>query len=269
MLKLRASLLALAFATLATSATAQFSGAPTPPPTPTPAPDSAPAATTPPAAPDPTQPTASARRPLPNAPSQVFYTVNGRRYHQPTAEEQFHRYLRHTFSLASLARVTIRAGIEQARTVPTGWNQDAEGFGKRFGSSAAVSVIDRTTEYGLAAALHEDVYYYVCHKCSAGDKFKNAILSEFTARHGADGHRVASATHIIGNMSGPLIANSFWYPDGYGPRKGAQSAGIGIVSSIGFNVVREFLFDRDRQPTATPPAPAPAPAPAPPPTKTP
>ena len=231
--KLRASLLAFALAALtAAPALAQFSGG-------TPADPNAPAPQ-PPARTSPPKPAGT----LPNAPSATIYMVNGRPYHQPTGEEQFHRYLTHTFGVGTLIRVSIRAGLEQLETVPTGWNQDAEGFGKRFGSSAAITVIDRTTEYALARALHEDVYYYVCHKCSVSDKFKNAIVSEFTAHRGVDGHRAPSVTHIIGNFSGPLIANTVWYPDGYGPKKGAESAGIGIVSSMGFNVVREFLFDK-------------------------
>ncbi len=198
---------------------------------------------------------AQAPAPLPDAPSSTVLRnrpmVNGVPYRKPTRREDFVAYRHELIGPRPFLSAAIRSGIEQARTVPVGWGQDFPGYAQRYGSAYAEFAIDSSVRFGLAGALHEDVRYLICHQCSAGEKVKNAVLAEFTARHGADGHRVISPTPIVAGFSGPLVAYSTWYPPQYGPGDAAGHAVFGFGFRIVGHVVREFLADRDTKgPTA-------------------
>jgi hypothetical protein len=196
--------------------------------------------TTPPPAPTPqAQPIAT----LPEAPSTTV--INGRLYRKPTAAEDLHAYRSELFGARPFLHAAIRSGIEQARTVPVGWGQDFPGYMQRYGSAYGEAAIDNSVRYALGAVLHEDVRYLVCHDCDFGGKLKNAALYEVTARHGADGHRAFSVTPIVSSFSGPMVAYAAWYPPGYGPSMAAKHAFLGVGTRIVFNLVREYLHDRD------------------------
>ena len=171
--------------------------------------------------------------------------VNGRYYKACTGKEQFASYYGDTIGVRAFAAAGIRAGIEQLNTVPTGWGQDFPGYMQRYGSAFGEATINNTVRYTMAAALHEDVRYLYCHHCKFGEKVQNAFLSEFTARHGADGHRSFSVTPIVASVSGPLIAYSAWYPPRYDAQLALKHSALGFGTRIGFRVAREFLFDRD------------------------
>jgi hypothetical protein len=138
----------------------------------------------------------------------------------------------------------IRSGIEQARTVPVGWGQDFPGYAQRYGSAYGEQAINSSVRFALGAALHEDVRYLICHNCSFGGKLKNAALAEVSARHGADGHRVFSATPIVSSFSGPMIAYAAWYPPGYDPSMAVKHSFLGLGTRIVFHMVREYWGDR-------------------------
>jgi hypothetical protein len=195
-----------------------------------------------------TQTSSSAR--LPNAPSVTLYTkdviVNGRPYHKPSAHDDLRAYRQEIIGTRAFVSAGIRGAIEQSRPVPIGWGQDFPGYTQRYGSAYGESAIDSSVRFGLAGLLHEDVRYLSCHKCSLGNKFENAFLAEFTARHGEDGHRSFSVTPIVAGFSGPLVAYSAWYPAGYGPEDAAKHSVLGFGTRIVFHLVREVFFDRDK-----------------------
>jgi hypothetical protein len=192
---------------------------------------------------------ASSNQPLPGPPTQraipyeTTVIVNGRPYHFPTPHEQFHAYTHELLGARAFLRAGIRSGIEQGRDTPTGWGQDFPGYMQRFGSAFGEAAIHDTIRMGMSIALHEDGRYLVCHGCSVGDKFKNAALSEFTARHGADGHRVISPTPITASIAAPLIAYATWYPPGNTSRLALTHVVFSVSTRIMFNVMHEFLFD--------------------------
>jgi hypothetical protein len=194
------------------------------------------------------QTSSSAR--LPDAPSVTLYTkgviVNGRPYQKPSVHDNLRAYRQEVIGTRAFFSAGIRGAIEQARPVPIGWGQDFPGYIQRYGSAYGESAIDSSVRFGLAGLLHEDVRYLSCHKCSLSDKFANAFLAEFTARHGEDGHRSFSVTPIVAGFSGPLVAYSAWYPPGYGPEDAAKHSVLGFGTRIVFHLVREVFFDRDK-----------------------
>ncbi len=198
---------------------------------------------------------------LPDAPLPAFVTpeapddttfVNGRVYHKPTRREDLRAYEHEIIGPRPFIGAAIRASFEQIKPVPTGWGQDFPGYIQRYGSAYGEFAIDSSVRYVLAGALHEDVRYLICHKCAAGAKLSNAVLSEFTARHGEDGNRTFSLTPLAAEFSGPLVAYAAWYPPGYTEGDAAKHAMFNLGFRIVGHVVREFFFDKDTKRAATP-----------------
>jgi hypothetical protein len=221
-------------------------------------------------------PSAPAAAPLAAAPSNLA-VINGRPYQRPTHKDQFHDYLRDSYGLPALARVSVRTLYSFGRGTPEGWGQDAPGFGQRFGSNAAITAINGNVRYAMETVFHEDMRYIPCHGCSARRKVINALLSEVTARHDSDGHRFFTLTPAIADFSGPIIANAAWYPN-HDPFGGVVGTRTVAATRVGAHLFTEFVLERrhkdrrieDDEPLrhpgnqplqSRPPAPAPAAAP--------
>jgi hypothetical protein len=199
------------------------------------------------------QPTPAAA--LPEAPSALVpdpVFINGRIYHKPTRREDFKAFEQELYGPRPFISAAIRSGIDQLRTKPVGWGDDFPGYLQRYGSAYGEFGIDSSVRYGLAALFHEDVRYLICHKCSASHKIENAVLAQFTARHGEDGHRIISLTPVVAGFSGPLIAYSAWYPPGYDTGDAARHAMFGFGFRIVGHLVSEFFFDKDTKRAANP-----------------
>jgi hypothetical protein len=176
-------------------------------------------------------------------PKDAPVTINGRPYVRPTAKEQFNDYLRDSYGLPALARTTARAAYAQGVGKPEQWGQDWPGFGQRFGSASAITVIDGNVRYGMEMLFKEDMRYIPCHGCSAKRKLENALMAEITARHDSDGHRFFTLTPTITDMSGPLIANSVWIP-GHTTIDGFVGSRLIFATRIGGHLFTEFVLER-------------------------
>lgn len=171
--------------------------------------------------------------------------VNRRPYTPPTQHDLIRAYWSDTYGLPGWANTTIRASYGQARGKPEGWGQDWPGFGQRFGSAAAVTSINGTVRLGMEEVFHEDLRYIPCHGCSAKHKIENALLSEITARHESDGHRVFSLTPTVSDFAGPIIVHTAWYPGTSStPIDGVISARLVFATRIATHLAREFILER-------------------------
>jgi hypothetical protein len=179
----------------------------------------------------------------PDKPKDQRTIVNGRPYQRPTPKEQFDYYMKDTYGLPALARTSVRVAIAQGRDKPEQWGQDWPGFGQRFGSSSAVTVIDGNVRYALGTLLKEDLRYIPCHGCSKKRKIENALLAEITARHDSDGHRFFTLTPTITDMAGPLVANSIWVP-GHTTIDGFVGSRLIFATRIGSHLFTEFVWER-------------------------
>jgi len=169
--------------------------------------------------------------------------INGRPYDQPTHRNQFYDYLRDSYGLPALARVTVRSLYEEARDKPSGWGQDFPGFAQRMGSNAAITAINGNVRYGMETLFREDMKYIPCHGCSVKRKIGNTLLAEVTARHDVDGHRFFTLTPVISDFSGPIIANTVWYPN-HDPMGGVIASRTVFATRIGAHLFTEFVLER-------------------------
>jgi hypothetical protein len=173
----------------------------------------------------------------------VLGNINGRPYDQPSHKDQFFDYLRDSYGLPALARVSVRTLYEEARGKPSGWGQDFPGFAQRFGSNVAITAINGNVRYAMETIFSEDMTYIPCHGCSIKRKIGNALLAEITARHDTDGHRFFTLTPVISDFSGPIIANTFWYPN-HDPIGGVVASRTVFATRIGAHLFTEFVLER-------------------------
>jgi hypothetical protein len=169
--------------------------------------------------------------------------INGRPYVRPTPREQFDDYAKNTYGWPALVFTSVRASVAQARGKPEEWGQDWPGFGQRFGSASATTVIDGNVRYGMEMLFKEDMRYIPCHGCSIHRKLENALLAEVTARHDSDGHRFFTITPTLADMSGPMIANSVWVP-GHTTIDGFIGSRMTVAYRIGGHLFTEFVMER-------------------------
>ena len=109
--------------------------------------------------------------------------------------------------LAATARraSAASAGITQFEGQPKEWGGGAEGYGKRLGSAVATHVIDRTIQYGLSSALHEDNRYILSGDSGFFRRTKYAVKSTLFARHD-NGKQYISISRLGGVAGGAFIS---------------------------------------------------------------
>lgn len=176
--------------------------------------------------------------------------VYGRHYRPLTERERLGVFGKTFISPGTFGSVIYSATYRQIRErpAPEYWDTDAEGYGKRFGAAYGQRIINAGTRYTFGALLHEDNRYLICHGCTIRQKIKNALLADFTARHGQDGHKTFSPTGIASGFSGSLVAYAFWYPN-QDPRftvpRGATNAIYGFGTRPASHFAAELLDGRN------------------------
>ena len=163
-----------------------------------------------------------------------------------TRSERLGHYLVGLVDGEAILRAAASAGIRQAENSPKEWGGGAEAYGERVGNGFAEHVINRTVQYGMAAALHEDNRYFVSGQTGFFRRTKYAIKSTLLARHD-NGNQYFSFSRIGGAASAGFISR-LWQPRSTNSAgDGAESFGITMASDVGFNVFREFWPDLKRR----------------------
>lgn len=163
-------------------------------------------------------------------------------YSRPTEKTRLHNYFFDTFGPYPIVGAAVVAGINQADDAPPEWNQGAEGYGKRFGSSFAIAGVSATTRYALARAFREDTLYYRCECKGFLPRLSHAVSSSFTSRRGDDGHRVFSFPALVAPYAGTMTAVYGWYPGRYNAKDAFRMGNYNVLVYIGGNIALEFLY---------------------------
>ncbi len=163
-------------------------------------------------------------------------------YVRPTKRVKLHNYLFDAFGPYPIGGAAIFGGIDQADKTPPEWRQGAAGYGERFGSDFAIAAVTTTTRYALAQSFHEDTLYYRCECRGVLPRFNHALISTFTGRHGADGHRVFSLAALVAPYAGTMTAVYGWYPSRYNAKDGFRMGNYSLLGYAARNVGLEFLY---------------------------
>ncbi len=163
-----------------------------------------------------------------------------------TRSDRLRNYLVSLAGYQSILEAAASAGISQANHTPKEWGEGAEGYGKRFGNAYAQNAIERTLQYGISTALHEDNRYFVSGQTGFFRRTKYAIKSTFFARH--DNGDQSFSFSRIGSAAGSAFISRAWQPRSTtNAGDGAVTFGITIGVDTGFNLLREFWPDLKRR----------------------
>jgi hypothetical protein len=163
-------------------------------------------------------------------------------YVRPTQKIKLHNYLFDAFGPYPIVGAAVAAGINQADNTPPEWKQGAEGYGKRVASNFGIAGVGITTRYALSEAFREDSMYYRCECTGIFPRLGHAVISTFTARRGADGHRVFSIPALVAPYAGTMTAVYAWYPGRYNASDGFRMGNYSLLAYVGGNVALEFLY---------------------------
>jgi hypothetical protein len=175
---------------------------------------------------------------LPNAPQPKNVIVG---YQRPTEKVKLVNYLFDAFGPFPIVASAFVAGIDQAQNAPRDWDQGLTGYGRRWGSAYGIGAITTSTRYGLAELLREDTLYYRCECSGFFPRLRHALLSTFTGRRGADGHRVFSVPSLVAPYVGELVAVHEWYPQRYDSMDAFRQANYSLLEYAATNVAFEFF----------------------------
>ena len=161
---------------------------------------------------------------------------------QLTEKKRFHLYMLSAGGPIPILGEAIGAGVSQWRNVPPEWGQGWNAYGERFGSNLAYNGIRQTITYGTSVVFHEDNRYFASHKHGFWARIGYAALSTVVAQH-PDGTRAFSVSSVTGIVGASAISST-WGPSSWeGTENIARNAGISLIATAGFNIVREFLPD--------------------------
>jgi hypothetical protein len=139
-------------------------------------------------------------------------------------------------SPAPLVLAVGGGALDQVSNMPEEWS-GASGFAKRnlarLGSGFASDAIG----HSVAAAIHHRVKYDPC-TCRGFARVTHAVGRAFVAVHD-DGHRVPHVSLWIAKYSAAGLANT-WYPASYGRDDIVREGALGILTSGGLNILKEF-----------------------------
>lgn len=205
------------------------------------APAPAPAQAVPPAVVAPAMAESAAATPaiLPTAPPPAQQELV---YQRPTELSKFHAWSLSTFGPLPIAIGLGEAAEDQFENSPPEWRQGVAGYSKRFGSDFGMLAASTSTRYVLAEALREDTRYYPCACAGLFPRFRYAVFSTFTARHGQDGHRIFSVPALVAPYVGSATAVYGWYPDRYGAKDAFRMGNYNLLGAVGSSLWFEFIY---------------------------
>jgi len=152
------------------------------------------------------------------------------------------KYLWGTFGPPGVLESALGAGFEQWMDRPKEWGQTESGYMKRFASEYAESAINSTAKYALARLRDEDPSFRRCGCSGFGRRALHAIVSPFIAYRFDDGQPQFSMARVAGTATSNVVSTAGWKPAT--TTFGSQAAHLGtdLVSAMGVDLLREFIF---------------------------
>ena len=162
-------------------------------------------------------------------------------YVQPSQQQKLHNYLFEAFGPYPVAWTTIVAGYHQAKRNPPDWREGMAGFGERYASDFGNSVVNNTTRYAVAAALHEDTMYYRCACSGVWPRVAHAVYWSAFVHRDADGHAAVGVPVLVAPYAANMTAVYGWYPRRYRAKDAFRMGNYGLLSYVIGNISLEFL----------------------------
>jgi hypothetical protein len=159
------------------------------------------------------------------------------------AKQKFQLAWRTTIDPINFAITGAVAGVQQANNTFSGYDQGAQGYGKRYGAAYADSVIG--TFIGgaiLPSLLKQDPRYFYKGTGTVRSRVLYAVANSVICK-GDNGHWQANYSSIIGSLAAGGISNLYYPPEN---RNGAgltfENTLIGIGETAATNLLQEFVI---------------------------
>jgi hypothetical protein len=126
------------------------------------------------------------------------------------------------------------------RLTPDEWGH-RRGWGKRFGVAFLDNSMNESARGLLSLAMNQDPMYYRCDCSGAWARTKHAIKLSFMSRN-SSGAYVFAPPKIVAPFVGPLVTRNTIYPSRFDSSNAASSGAYYLAGSVGWNMVREFIY---------------------------
>jgi hypothetical protein len=162
-------------------------------------------------------------------------------YVEPAPRQKLDNYLFEAFGPYPVVWTSIVAGYHQAEHTPPDWREGFSGYGQRYGSDFGNSVVNISTRYALARALHEDTMYYRCACRGILPRLEHAVFWTALVRRGADGHPAIAVPTLVSPYAASMVTVYGWYPDRYNAKDAFRMGNYGVMAYAVGNISLEFL----------------------------
>lgn len=158
--------------------------------------------------------------------------------------DKFKRFALNASNPYQVVFAATRAGISQAADTIPGYGQGGEGYAKRFGAAMGDEASSEFFGTFLYPVLfHQDPRYFRKGTGTAGSRIGYAISRVFITR-GDNGNRQFNISKILGCGSAAAMSNAYYPDDPLHDERTAgktmERFGINLVSTAGFNILKEF-----------------------------
>jgi len=154
--------------------------------------------------------------------------------------EKFKLFVDNSISVHTVAWAVVGSGIGQAADAPTGFEQGAGGYGKRFATSLARQASGQFFgTFILASALHEDPRFFPEYNPAFKQAIKYSFRCLFITRND-DGERVKNVSGLVGPLLGEALANAYWPDRNRTAGDTLFRYGLDLASHAAGNMFREY-----------------------------
>ena len=160
----------------------------------------------------------------------------------PTDREMGAYWVRNVLGPKAFVGATVNASWNTwVHLTPDEWGH-RRGWGKRFGVSLLDNSMNESARVLLSLAMNQDPMYYRCDCSGAWARTKHAIKMSFMSRNRSGGS-VFAPPKIVAPFVGPLVTRNTIYPSRFDSSNAASSGAYYLVGSVGWNIVREFIWN--------------------------
>jgi hypothetical protein len=155
-------------------------------------------------------------------------------------EEKFHLFVLKATSPANFFVTGLAAGVNQAADYPSGYGQEAGGYGKRFSSEFATGASRNFFgTFLLPTLLHEDPRFFVGSERSFGQSLKYAARRVVITRKD-DGERTFNWSGVLAPLLSQSLANLYLPPQQRTVGATFHRYGGSVAGGFAVNVLRQY-----------------------------
>jgi hypothetical protein len=162
----------------------------------------------------------------------------------PTRKQREEIYLRQTLTTpGAYMKRAFGAGIDQARGVPSGWDDGWGGYAERFASREGQFITANTLAALGNAKLGYEVRYDKCKCSGAWPRTRHAIIRNLLTYDRSERHWRPQLALYGGAFAGGLVATS-WKPRS---QSALSNGGYAVLGQLGYGTLLNFVTEFARE----------------------